>query len=192
MPVTDDPPSHPGAGPYAGPLVGQWAPGYPAPQPPRSRMWPAIALGAMVLALVATVVVVVALVAATSRPSGSTSAPTTAAPTYSAAEVSAAHQKLGDAYKLAARAVQIETNGDNPAFAGIATVNAAVTLQQVVNTFPELASGDRAAAVALAAAYSSAQATASFVQTRDDPAWRAVSDEVNAKDAAMKKVCGLG
>ncbi|WP_110881972.1 hypothetical protein [Mycobacterium vulneris] len=79
-------------------------------------MWQAIALGAMVLALVATVVAVVALVAATSRSPGSSAAPTTAAPTYSAAEVSAAQQKLCAAYKLAAQAVQIDTNGDNPAF----------------------------------------------------------------------------
>lgn len=190
--MTDDPPSHPGAGPHVGPPVGQWAPGYPAPQALGSRTWPLVALGAMVLAFVATVVAVVALVFATSRSSGSSSVPTTAAPTYSAAEVSAAHQKLCDAYKLAARAVQIDTNGDNPAFAGIATVNAAVTLQQAVNTSPELTSGDRVTALALAAAYSRAQATASLVQTRDDPAWRTVSDEVNVKDGAMKKVCEGG
>lgn len=190
--MTDDPPSHPGAGPHVGPPVGQWAPGYPAPQASGSRTWPLVALGAMVLALIATVVAVVALVFATSRSSGSSQTLSPAAPTYPAAEVSAAHQKLCDAYKLAARAVQIDTNGVNPAFAGIATVNAAVTLQQSVDTSPELTSGDRAAALALAAAYSRAQATASLVQTRDDSAWRAVSDEVNAKDAAMKKVCGLG
>lgn len=190
--MTEDPPSHPGVVPHAGPPIGQWAPGYSASQAPRSRLWPAIALGAIVLALVSTVVAVVALVVATSRSSTSSTTSTSAAPTYSAAEVSAAHQKLCDAYKLAAHAVQIDTNGDNPAFAGIATVNAAVTVQQTVNTFPELSSGDRADALALAAAYSRAQATASLVQTRDDPAWRAVSDEVNTKDAAMKKVCGLG
>ncbi|WP_155764476.1 hypothetical protein [Mycobacterium colombiense] len=146
----------------------------------------------MVLALVATVVAVVALVAATSRSSGSSPAPTTATPTYSAAQVSAAHQKLCDAYKLAAHAVQIDTNGDNPAFAGIATVNAALMLEQAVSTSPGLSSGDRAAALALAAAYSHAQATASLVQARDDPSWRSASDEVNTKDAEVKKVCGIG
>jgi hypothetical protein len=91
-------------------------------------MWPGNPLGAIVLALVSTAVAVVVLVVATSRPSGSSSAPTSAAPTYNAAEVSAAHQKLCDACKLAARAVQIETNGDSPERAGIAEVNGALLL----------------------------------------------------------------
>lgn len=43
----EDPPSHPGVAPHAGPPVGQWGPGYSAhsaPQAPRSRVWPAIAI----------------------------------------------------------------------------------------------------------------------------------------------------
>lgn len=192
--MTEDPPSHPGVAPHAGPPVGQWAPGYPAhsaPQAPRSRVWPAIALGAIVLALVSTVVAVVALVAATSRSSTSSATSSSAAPSYSAAEVSAAHQKLCDAYKLAARAVQIDTNGDNPALAGVASVNAAVTLEQAVNAAPAIPYSDRTAALALAAAYTKATAMGSWSQ-RDDPAFHAEVDDVNAKDAAMKTVCGLG
>lgn len=187
----EDPPSHPGVAPHAGPPVGQWAPGPSAPQTRRSRMWPAIAIGAMVLASVSTVVAVVAVVVATSRSSGSSATTTSAAPTYSAAEVSAAHQKLCDAYKLAARAVQIDTNGDNPALAGVASVNAAVTLEQAVNAAPAIPSSDRTAALALAAAYTKATAMGSWSQ-RDDPAFHAEVDDVNAKDAAMKTVCGLG
>ncbi|WP_419538339.1 hypothetical protein [Mycobacterium colombiense] len=94
-------------------------------------------------------------------------------------------------YKLAARAVQIDTNGDNPALAGVASVNAAVALGQAVNAAPAIASGDRAAALALAAAYTKATAMGSWSQ-RDDPAFRAEVDDVNAKDAAMKKICDVG
>lgn len=190
--MTDDPPSHPGAGAHVGPPAGQWASGYPAPQASGSRTWPLVALGAMVLALIATVVAVFALVFATSRSSGSSTAPTLAAPTYSAAEVSAAHQKLCDAYKLAARAVQIETNGNNQALSGIATVNGALILEHTLSTNLATKASDRAAALALAEAYSNAQATAATIQQRDDPLWQSVISDVNAKDAEMKKLCGLG
>ncbi|AGZ49198.1 hypothetical protein I545_6286 [Mycobacterium kansasii 662] len=115
-----------------------------------------------------------------------------APPTYTAAETTAAHQKLCDVYKLAARAVQIETNGDDPAMANISTVNGAQMLQQAVNTAPALAPGDRAAALELAEAYSNSTAVASFARGRDDPAWRSASDNVIAKDARMKAVCSGG
>jgi hypothetical protein len=152
-------------------------------------MWPATALGAIVLALVSTGTAIAALVVATSR-TGLSPAPNAAAPTYNAAEVSAAHQKLCDAYRLVAHAVQIDTNGDNPALAGVASVNAAVSLEQTVDAAPSIASGDRATALALAAAYTKATAMGSWSQ-RDDPAFRAEVGDVNAKDAAMKKLCGM-
>jgi hypothetical protein len=57
------------------------------------------------------------------------------------------------AYKFAARAVQIDTNGDNPALAGVASVNAALSLEQAEDAAPAIASGDRASALALVAAY---------------------------------------
>lgn len=69
MPATEDPHSNLGVGPHIGPPVGQWAAGYPAAPVHPSRMWPAVALGAIVLALIATIVAVVALVVATSRSS---------------------------------------------------------------------------------------------------------------------------
>lgn len=187
MPVTEDPPSHPGGGPHAGAPIGQWAPGNTARQPRSSRMWPAIAVCAMVLALVATVVAVVALALATTRSSGSRPAPTMAAPTYSAAEVSAAHQTLCDAYKLAARAVQIETNGSSPERAGIAEVNGALLVEDAVNSAPAIAPSDRTAALALAGAYKNIAAVASL---NDLSIWRPALDDANAKDAAMNKLCG--
>jgi hypothetical protein len=106
---------------------------------------------------------------------------------YSADQTVAAHQKLCDSYKLAARAVQIETNGNSPERAGVATVNGAVLLGQALNAAPALTSGDRTTAVALAEAYSNAAAAASL---GDSAAWQSTIADVNAKDAAMKKVCG--
>ncbi|WP_459954558.1 hypothetical protein [Mycobacterium avium] len=185
--VGDLPPA-PGQGPMTGPPnPTQWAPAFP-PQPPRSRTWPAVALAAVAVLLGGA-----ALVVALTRPTGGSStvsSTTTTTPSYTAEQTAAAHQKLCDSYKLASRAVQIDTNGDNPAFAGISTVNAAVILEQAVRTSPELSAADRAAALALAAAYSHAQATASLVQTRDDPVWRSAANDVNAKDSEMKRVCG--
>lgn len=185
MPSTEDPPSHPGAGPHAGPPVGQWAPGYPAPRAPRSRIWPAIALGAMVLALVSTVVAVVALVAATSRSSGSSPAPTSAAPTYSAAEVSAAHQKLCDAYKLEARSVEIDTNGTDKAVARVALANGAGMLADAAEV-PALDAKDGDAARALATAYRTANALGSVAT---DAEYRTALDDIVAKDATMRRLC---
>ena len=124
---------------------------------------------------------------------GTTARPATpATPTYTAAEVAAAHQKLCEVYKLAARSVQIDTNGDNPALAGVAAVNGALMLEQEVSAAPALAPADRVAALALAAAYTNANATGSIAIGRDDPAFRAAVDDVNVKDARMKAVCGGG
>ncbi|BBY39834.1 hypothetical protein MMAN_39680 [Mycobacterium mantenii] len=85
----------------------EWAPGDAAPPVRPSRMWPAVTVGAT----------------------------TAAAPTDSPAEVFAAHQKFCDAYKLAIRAVQIETNGNSPERAGNATVNGAVHLERVPSAY---------------------------------------------------------
>lgn len=191
--MAGDLPPAPGQGPTTGPPPNpmQWgAPPFPMKQPPRPRAWSATILGAIAV-LLGAAALVVALTRPTSSPS-SVHSITSTAPSYTAEQTAAAHKQLCDTYKLAAHAVQIDTNGDNPAFAGIATVNGAVMLEQTASTLPALPPGDRAAALALAAAYSNAQATASLVQTRDDPAWRSASDEVSAKDAAIKKVCGDG
>lgn len=186
--VGDLPPA-PGEGPTTGPPTSMpWGPAFPTQPPPRPRAWPAIALAA-VAAMLAAAALVVVLTRPTSSQSG-VSSTTSTTPSYTADQTAVAHKELCDAYKLAAHAVQVDTNGDNPAFAGIATVNAAVILVQAVTAAPATPPGDRAAALALAAAYSNAQATASLVQTREDPAWRSVSDDVNAKDAALKKICG--
>ncbi|ARG58841.1 hypothetical protein PJK45_29165 [Mycobacterium kansasii] len=172
------------------PPAQQWTRQYAPQTTPRSATWPTV-----VLATVAAILSAAALIVALVRPANGSRAvaPTTMAPpTYTAAETTAAHQKLCDVYKLAARAVQIETNGDDPAMANISTVNGAQMLQQAVNTAPALAPGDRAAALELAEAYSNSTAVASFARGRDDPAWRSASDNVIAKDARMKAVCSGG
>lgn len=180
----DLPPNTGGERP-GGPLPGQWPPIYPPQVEKPQRGWPAVALAA-----IAVLLGIAALVVAFARSSNHSGAATTpAASAFTAEEAAAAHKKLCDMYNQEARAVQITTNGDNPAYAGIATVNGAVILQQVVSSAPALPPGDRAAALALAEAYSNAQVLASLVQ-RDDPAWRSAADNVNAKDAAMQKICG--
>lgn len=70
------------------------------------------------------------------------SAPSTS-PTYLPDQSAAAHKQLCDAYVLAARAIQIDTDGDNPALAGLATVNGAALLEQVVISAPALPPEDR-------------------------------------------------
>lgn len=183
----DLPPNVGGEPPVATP-PGQWQPPYP-PAPSRCpRTWPAIALASIAVLLGAVALVVVATRSTNSSTSGS---PTTyATPTSTAAETAAAHRKLCDIYTVAARAVQIETNGDNPALSGIAVVNGATMLEHVVSANPAMPPGDRDAALALAEAYSNSQATAATVQQRDDPLWQSTISDVNNKDAAMKRVCG--
>lgn len=171
------------------PPAEQWTPPYPTYPPKRSRIWPVVALSG-VAALLGAAALVVALTRPTT--SGTNAAPATSAPpTYTSAEVAAAHQKLCDVYKLAARSVQIETNGPNPALAAASLANGAVMLGQAVDAAPALAPEDRAAALALANAYSSTNAMGSSL-TRDDPQLQAAINDVNAKDARMKAVCGVG
>ncbi|ORV79976.1 hypothetical protein AWC07_22010 [Mycobacterium gastri] len=167
----------------------QQSPPYPTYPPTRSRIWPVVALSVL-----ATLLGAAALIVALTRPTTSgtsASSATSAPPTYTSAEVAAAHQKLCEVYKLAARQVQIETNGTNPALAAAAGVNGAVMLIQAVDGAPALSPGDRAAALALAEAYTSTNAMGSYLG-RDDPALQAAIDDVIAKDARMKAVCGAG
>ncbi|MGD1255989.1 hypothetical protein ACKUT9_17265 [Mycobacterium seoulense] len=183
-----DLPSNFGGEPPIGPSAGQWQPTFPPQRSSRPRTGPA-----MVLASVAVLISVGALAAAMTRPtSGSSGTPSATAttPSYSAEQTAAAHQKLCDAYRLAGRAVQIDTNGKNPERAGISTVNGALMLEEAVNANPAIGPGDRAAARALAESYSNVAAESSLATGSDDPAWQAALSDANAKDAAMQKICG--
>lgn len=152
-------------------------------------MWPAVALGAIAVLLGGT-----ALVVALARPTGNqpaASSAVSATPLYPADQTAAAHKQLCEAYKLAAHAVQIDTNGTSPERANIATVNGAVMLEQAVNSAAAIAPSDRAAALALAEAYSNAVAVSSTAGG-DDPKWRAAINDVIAKDGPMRQLCGGG
>lgn len=180
--MTEDQPANPGVGPPA--------PTNPASSAPRSRIWPAIALGAIVLAVVATVVAVVALNAATTRSPASSTTATATTPTHTPAEVSAAQRQLCDTYQLAAKAVQVDTNGTDKALARIATTNSAVMLENAAAS-PALDNKYRDAARTLAAAYLNATAM-STTDVANDAQWQAAIDDVIAKDGVMKKLCGGG
>ncbi|OBI35827.1 hypothetical protein A5709_17725 [Mycobacterium sp. E1386] len=185
--MADLPPNFGGEPPIA-PPPGQWQPPYPPQPSKRPRIWPAIALAsvAVLLSVGASIVVM-------TRPtSGSSAAPSTTTTTsaYTAEQTATAHQKLCDAYRLAGRAVQVDTNGKNPERAGISTVNGAVMLEEAVNANPAIGSADRSAALALAESYSNVAAVSSLATGSDDPAWQAALSDANAKDAAMQKLCG--
>lgn len=184
--VGDLPPA-PGEGPTTGPPPGsaQWAPAFPMQPPPRPRGWPAIALAALAVVL-GVAAVIVALTRPTSNQSPVSSA-TSTTPSFTADQTAAANKKLCDTYKLAARAVGIETHGPSPERAGIAEVNGAMMLERVVNATPAIAPSERAAALALIDAYNNIAAVASL---NDNSVWQPALDDANAKDAAMKKICG--
>ncbi len=172
------------------PTSGQWPASYPGQSTRLARNWPATVLAAIAV-LLGAAALVVALTRPTNGPAA-VSATTSAAPAYTAEETAAAHKKLCDVYKVAARAVQIETNGSNSERAGIATVNGAVMLEEAVNSTPTMTPGDRGAALALAEAYSKVSAVSSLALGSNDPEWQSALSDANAKDAAMKKVCGGG
>lgn len=102
-------------------------------------------------------------------------------PTYTAEEAAAANLKLCYTYGLAVLSVDIDTNTDDRALADAVSANAAVLPQQAVSSAPAMPSGDRDAALTLAAAYTKATAMGSAVW-RYDPVFRSEIDDVNAKD----------
>ncbi|MEQ6326478.1 hypothetical protein ABDZ15_19890 [Mycobacterium canetti] len=62
-------------------------------------------------------------------------------------------------------------------------------LEQAVDASPALTTGDRAAALALAEAFTNVNAMGSF-GTREDSEWQTALDDANAKDSRMKAACG--
>lgn len=182
--MTGDLPPAPGEGPTTGPpSSSQWGPPFPTQPPPRSWTWPALAL-----AVVATMVAIAALVVAFTRPSELSSSVATKAPSYSPTEISAAQQQLCDTYKLVAKAVQVDTNGHDVALGRIALTNAAAMLDEAAVN-PALDATYRDPARTLATAYRVATAKGSR-EVATDAQFQAALDDINAKDAAMKKVCG--
>lgn len=165
------------------PSAGQWTPTYPAATAPRSRIWPAIAIAG-----IAAFVAVAALIVALMKPMSSNSSTTSTVARYSAADVAGAQRQLCDTYRVQARTVRADTNGNNEALARIAATNGAVMLFNAASN-PALDSQHRDAARALATAYGNVSAMGSK-GVATDAEWQAVLDEANAKDAVMKQVCG--
>ncbi|XBL46502.1 hypothetical protein U8D42_21625 [Mycobacterium europaeum] len=164
------------------PPRGQWAPTGYSNQGRNSRPWLAIALA------ITAIVAVAALILALIRPATSGPSSITKTPTYTAAEVAAAQQRLCQTYQLAAKAVQVDTNASDPALGRVALTNSAVMLNDAA-TDPALDDEYRSAAKGLARAYLVDTAKSSS-GAASDADFRAAVDDVNAKDAIMKKVCG--
>lgn len=183
--MVGEPPAGHGERPTFPPPPGNWPPpnlGQPARRP---RPWLAIAVAAT------APVAVAALVLALTRPTTShSSESTTTSPGPTPAETAAAQQQLCDTYKLVARAVEVDTSGNDRALARIADTNGALLLSMAADN-PALDSNHRDAARALATAYGTVTAKGNNVVSSDDD-YRAALNDVIAKDAAMKKVCGGG
>jgi len=145
---------------------------------------------AIVVAATAAVAVA-ALVVALIRPTSShSSSITTTAPAYTPAQTAAAQQQLCGTYKLVAQAVEVDTSGNDRALARIADTNGALLLSMAADD-PALDANHRDTARALATAYGTVTAKGNSV-VASDADYRAALDDVIAKDAAMKKVCGGG
>ncbi|BCZ21626.1 hypothetical protein MTY59_14810 [Mycobacterium senriense] len=84
--------------------------------------------------------------------------------------------------------MEVDTSGNDKALARIADTNGAVMLD-MVSTAPALDTNHREAARALAMAYGTVTSMGNSAVTADAD-YRAALDDVIAKDAAMKKVCG--
>lgn len=184
--MVGDPPLSFGQGPPAQPPMANWPPQHVGQPTKRSRPW--LAMAVAVVAAVALAALIVALTRGPiSHPSVTT---TTPVPTYTHARTETAQQQLCDTYKLVARAVQVDTNGSDKALARIATTNAAVMLENA-SADPALDAQHRDAARALATAYLTTTAKAT-TGVAADAEWQAALDDVIAKDAVMKQVCGGG
>lgn len=177
-------PWSPGERPPAQPPPGYRPPNHYEPPASRSHPWLASAVALTAVLAVAALTIALTRPAAPSAPTAST------APTHAPADVAAAQQRLCDMYQLAAKAVQVDTAGTDKALARIATTNGALMLDMGASN-PALDENHRDAARALEAAYLTVTAKSSYgVATEAE--FQSALDNVIAKDAAMKKVCGGG
>lgn len=161
----------------------------PAKLASSERVLAASALVALAFATVA-VMAAAALIVSLNH-SGSGSAPvSTTVPTYTAADTAAAHRQLCDTYKLVARAVEVDTGGNDRALARIADTNGAILLDMAAAN-GAINPNHRDLARALATAYATVTAMGNSA-VASDAEYRAAVDDVIAKNAAMKKVCSGG
>lgn len=148
-------------------------PGSVPPSAARSR-W------ALILLAVLLILNTALCVAALKRPAGPT--------VHSSAEHAAARGQLCDRYRLAEYAAGVESKSGNIALARIAATNGAFMLNQAAAE-PALESRYRDAALALATALEDMTAVGSY-KTSDDPDGQRAVASANAKNKAMKELCG--
>ena len=183
-------PPSPGEGPPAHPPGEPWAPSFRGRPTDGAGNGRALGVTALVLAVVAVVLAAAALILDLAHATHS-AAPTTAAThTYTPAETAAAQRQLCDTYKLAARAVEVDTGGNDRALARIATTNGAVMLDNAAANLA-LDPTHRDAARALAAAYGTLTAMSTNI-VASDAQYQAALDDITAKDSVMKSVCVNG
>ncbi|MEE6179069.1 hypothetical protein [Mycobacterium sp. 050134] len=106
-------------------------------------------------------------------------------PTFTPEQAADAQQNLCATYKLAAKEVQVETNGSDRALARIALTNAAAMIDNSASN-PALDGKYRDAARALASAYRNTTALGSVATEAE---YRSSLDAIVAKDTAMKQFC---
>ncbi|WP_134770520.1 hypothetical protein [Mycobacterium intracellulare] len=111
----------------------------------------------------------------------------TVAPTHASTETAGAQQLLCKGYTFGARTMQVDTNADDKAVARNAP-RASVTVLYSASNDPVLNRQHRMAADALATAYLTDTAKGSDGVAEKE--LRVAVAHVNAKGAAMKKVCG--
>lgn len=180
--MAGDVPSGVGEGQTAQPPTGNWPPPFVGQSALRPRPW-------LVIAVAATAAVAIAaLIVALTRSTTLDTSTKTMAPTYTAAEISRAERQLCDTYKLAARSVEVETNGTDKALARIALSNAAGMIDDAARD-PAIEAKNRDTARALAAAYRTSNALGSVAT---DTEYRTALDSIVAKDAAMRQACSDG
>ncbi|OBI07891.1 hypothetical protein A5679_10025 [Mycobacterium scrofulaceum] len=140
------------------------------------------------LAFASAVAIAALILALTRSTTANTTMTSTTAPARRPGEVASAQQHLCETYKLVARAVQVDTNGTDKALARIAATNAALMLENAADDSAlDARQSDVARALATAYLMATAKATSGVVS---DSEWQAALDDVIAKDAAMKQVCG--
>lgn len=157
---------------------------------PRVGSGRTISMTSLALAAIAVVLAGAALVVTLAHSTNATSSTKSSAPAYTAGETAAAQRQLCDTYRLAARSVQVDTNGSDKALARTATINAAVMLEKAAGD-PALDSQHRDAARDLAMAYLIATAKATN-GVSSEVEWQAAINDIAVKDTTMKMVCGGG
>jgi hypothetical protein len=149
-----------------------------------------IAVGLVVVGLIAVAALVVGIIDL-ARPgpsaSGTVSTAASPSPTFTPDQVASAKKDLCTTYRVAARSVKQDTNAEDVAIARVSVTNAAGMLEVAANN-PALGGSERDAARNLAAAYRNADAISS-VFDKTSPVFQQAVDDVNRLDGVMAAAC---